>query len=202
VKLFYTRPSPYARKARAAAHELGLAERIEFVEVTTLTHPTSRIPELQRENPLQKVPVLVADDGRRIFDSGVIAEYLDQLAGGGRLFPRNSGRWPALTLHALAQGITDAGVAVRLESLREEPKRWDEWIDAHLRKVIAGLDAVEADPVWLEADFNIGHISLVCGIEWLAFREIYSRPGDGRPRLAAWLAEVSERPSLVATRPG
>jgi glutathione S-transferase len=63
MKLFYTRPSPYARKVRAASIELGLEDGIEFVEVTTLTHPTNRIPELQRENPLQKVPVLVTDDG-------------------------------------------------------------------------------------------------------------------------------------------
>lgn len=201
MKLFYTHPSPYARKARAAAHELGLAERIEMVEITTLTHPTSRIPELQRENPLQKVPVLIADDGQRIFDSGVIAEYLDELGGGGRLFPRDERRWPALTLHALAQGMMDAGVAVRLERLREEQRRWDDWIEAHLRKVTAALDAVEANPAWLKGGFDIGQLALVCAIDWLEFRQIHERSDKGRPRLSAWLAEVRERTSLVATRP-
>jgi glutathione S-transferase len=200
MKLFYTRPSPYARKARAAALELGLEDRIEFVEVTTLTHPTNHIPELQRQNPLQKVPVLVADDGRPLFDSIVIAEYLDALAGGA-LFPKDEQRWPSLKLHALAQGIMDAGVAVRLESLRTEEKSWDEWIEAHLRKVRNGLDAVEAEPELLSGAFNIGHLALACAIEWLAFRNVYSESEEGRPQLSAWYQEVRERPSLVATRP-
>ena len=200
MKLFYTRPSPYARKARAAALELGLEDRVELVEVTTLTHPTNNIPELQRENPLQKVPVLIAEDGQRLFDSVVIAEYLDGLAG-GTLFPKDERRWPSLKLHALAQGIMDAGVAVRLETLRPEDKRWNDWIEAHLRKVTNGLDAVDAEPHLLDGPVNIGHLALACAIEWLAFRTVYSESEEGRPRLAAWFADVRERPSLIATRP-
>nr|WP_295372891.1 glutathione S-transferase family protein [uncultured Sphingosinicella sp.] len=200
MKLFYTRPSPYARKARAAALELGLEDRVELVEVTTLTHPTNNIPELLRENPLQKVPVLIAEDRQRLFDSVVIAEYLDALAG-GTLFPKDGRRWPSLKLHALAQGIMDAGVAVRLESLRPEDKRWDNWMEAHLRKVTNGLDAVDAEPDLLDGPFNVGHLALACAIEWLAFRTVYSESEEGRPRLAAWFADVRERPSLIATRP-
>jgi glutathione S-transferase len=200
MKLFYTRPSPYARKARAAAIELCLEDRIDFVEVTTLTHPTNHIPDLLRENPLQKVPVLVADDGQRLFDSIVIAEYLDALAG-GPLFPQDERRWSALKLHALAQGIMDAGVAVRLESLRIEDKKWDEWIEAQLRKVRNGLDAVEAEAELLSGSFHIGHLALACAIEWLAFRDVYTESEVDRPRLTAWFRTVRERPSLIATRP-
>lgn len=200
MKLFYTRPSPYARKARAAVLELGLEKRVELVEVTTLTHPTSDIPELRRENPLQKVPTLVTDDGERLFDSIVIAEYLDALAG-GTLFPKDERRWPSLKLHALAQGIIDAGVAVRLESLRDENMRWDQWIEAHLGKVRRGLDVVEAEPALLSGAFHIGHLTLACAIEWLAFRSVYSKSQDDRSRLSAWYRTVRERPSLMATRP-
>lgn len=200
MKLFYTRPSPYARKARAATIELGLEDRMELVEVTTLTHPTNSIPELQRENPLQKVPVLVGEDGQRLFDSVVIAEYLDAVAEGS-LFPKNERRWPSLKLHALAQGITDAGVLVRLETLRTDDKRWDEWIEAHLRKVRSGLDAVEDEPHLLGGDFHIGHLALACAIEWLAFRNVYLESEKGRPRLSAWFQGVRERPSLAASRP-
>ena len=200
MKLFYTRPSPYARKVRAASIELGLEDGIEFVEVTTLTHPTNRIPELQRENPLQKVPVLVTDDGQRLFDSAVIAEYLDVLVG-GPLFPKDERRWSALKLHALAQGIMDAGVAVRLESLRTADKKWDEWIEAQLRKVRNGLDAVEAEAELLSGSFHIGHLALVCPIEWLAFRNVYMESEAERPRLSTWFRTVREWPSLAATRP-
>ena len=201
MKLFYTRPSPYARKARAAAFELGLQDRVDVVEVTKLTHPTSDIPELRRENPLQKVPTLVTDDGERLFDSIVIAEYLDALAG-GTLFPKEERRWPSLKLHALAQGIIDAGVAVRLEVLRDPEMRWDQWIEAHLGKVRRGLDAVEAEPDLLTGAFHIGHLALVCAIEWLAFRDVYADSEDGRPNLSVWYQSVRERPSLAVTRPG
>jgi glutathione S-transferase len=118
MKLHYTKPSPYARKVIATARELGIFSQLELIEVTTPTVPTNANPALAAENPLVKVPVLEMDGGERLYDSVVIAEYLDAVAG-GRLFPKDEPlRWHALKLHALADGAMDAGVLVRLESLR------------------------------------------------------------------------------------
>jgi len=86
MKLTYAPTSPYARKVRIAAIELGLIDKIAFV-------PTSVSPGKFNEdysqtiNPLRKLPALILDDGSTIVDSFVIAEYLDDLAGGGKLFP-------------------------------------------------------------------------------------------------------------------
>jgi glutathione S-transferase len=200
MKLFYTSASPFARKARAALIEAGLEKAVETVEITQLTVPTNHIPELSRENPLGKVPALQLENGRRIVDSAVISEYFDSL-GKGTLFPSDDMRWTALTLHALADGIIEAGIACRLEGLRPEAIRWQDWVDAHRRKLIAALDAVEADAEFLSVPFNIGQLTLACAVEWIAFRDVYHDSRVGRPRLASWLDKVQDRPSLVSTRP-
>ena len=48
-------------------------------------HPI--LPTVCRQNPLGKMPDLVLEDGSSLYDSRVIAEYLDYLAGGGRIIP-------------------------------------------------------------------------------------------------------------------
>lgn len=200
MKLFYTSASPFARKARAAAAEAGVERDVEDVEITQMTVPTNHIPELSRENPLGKVPVLQLGDGRRIVDSAVIAEYFDSI-GSGILFPRDDMRWTALTLHALADGIIEAGIACRLEGMRPEAIRWSDWVDAHRGKLVAALDAIENDGGLLSGPFNIGQLALVCAIEWIAFRDVYHDSFAGRPALADWYGKVRGRPSLRATMP-
>lgn len=200
MKLLYTKPSPYARKVIATAQELGLSTKIDLVEVTTPTLPTNPNPALAHENPLVKVPVLETDDGERLFDSVVIAEYLDFL-GGGSLFPKGGSlRWRALKLHALADGAMDAGVLVRLESVRPDAYRWPAWIDAQRGKVTGVLSHIEENPLLLEGEFHIGHIALVCALEWLEFRQIVPA-SPSRPRLTEWHRSVADRPSLASTRP-
>ena len=85
MKLFFAALSPFVRKARMAAMELGLDKKIELVTVATT--PVAMSAELAKVNPLGKLPALVTDDGDLLFDSAVIVEYLDALAGGGKLIP-------------------------------------------------------------------------------------------------------------------
>jgi len=202
MKLHYTKASPFARKVIAAAQELNVFSRIELVEVTTPTIPTNSNPSLNLENPLAKIPVLETDHGERLYDSAVIAEYLDSLSTGHRLFPDNAtDRWRALKLQALADGAMDAGVLVRLESLRPETYRWPAWVDAQRSKVTRALRHLESHPQLLEGDFHIGHLALVCALEWLVFRQIVEDWRADNPRLTEWHRAAAERPSLVATRP-
>jgi glutathione S-transferase len=201
MKLWHSPPSPFARKVRACAIELGLAGRIDMIE--TRVAPNKPNLELARENPLIKVPALATDDGTVLYDSRVICEYLDALAGGGRLFPAaGAARWDALRRQALGDGIIDAGVLRRYElALRPEALRWDEWLAGQLAKVDHALDAAEREAGgWGEA-FDIGHVTLACALGWLDFRFPASGWRDARPRLAAWFGRVSARPSLVQTVP-
>ncbi|MGB5806323.1 glutathione S-transferase N-terminal domain-containing protein [Castellaniella sp.] len=80
MKLYYSSTSPYVRKCLIAAHELGLADRIQLAPVVTM--PTAHSPELMRDNPLCKLPTLITDEGHALYDSRVICEYLNDLSGG------------------------------------------------------------------------------------------------------------------------
>ena len=84
MKLHWSPKSPYVRKVMICAHELDLVPRLKLVRsVAAMLKPN---PDIMRDNPLSKIPTLVLDDGTTLFDSIVICEYLNDLAG-GPLFP-------------------------------------------------------------------------------------------------------------------
>ena len=85
MKLTFSPASPFARKVRIAAIELGLIDKIEFVPTAVV--PGQANDEYTRINPLKKLPALILDNGDVVIDSYVIVEYLDELAGGGKLIP-------------------------------------------------------------------------------------------------------------------
>ena len=201
MKLWHSPPSPFARKVRVCAIELGLAGKIDMIE--TRVAPNKPNLELARENPLIKIPALATDDGTVLYDSRVICEYLDALAGGNRMFPAaGAARWDALRRQALGDGIIDAGVLRRYElALRPEALRWDEWLTGQLAKVEHGLDAAEREAGGWGDAFDIGHVTLACALGWLDFRFPDSGWRDARPQLGAWFARVVARPSLAKTAP-
>ena len=199
MRLFVTKPSPYARQAWVAVLELGLNDRVEIVELPARM-PTVPKPDLEAVNPLGKVPSLVTDDGSLIADSPVIVAYLNPLAR-GRLIPRGPERWRALTLEALADGCMDAGVVLRVEGLKGEAYRDEGEIAAHVAKIERTLDLIESEPHWLSGTMNVGSIALVCAVDWLIFRSLIQYPLIGRPRLAYAIAQLLERPAFSATRP-
>ena len=199
MKLYFSPASPFARKVRVSALELGLAERIELLQISL--SPVSPHTDLRQHNPLGKIPALITDEGAALYDSPVICEYLDALAGGARLWPAaGPARWRALTRQALADGITDAAVLVRYEqAVRPEPLRWAQWIEGQWLKIRTALEALERDS--LEGVFDIGTISVACALGSLDFRFAEEGWRARLPRLAAWYALISERASLAATRP-
>src|SRR5919206_185546 len=125
-------PSPFGRKVKIAAAVLGLSDRIEVVAADT-NDPNE---ELRRQNPLGKIPTLVLENGEALYDSRVIVEYLDALAGGGRLIPAGWARFEALRLQALAEGVMDAPI-LRVYETRWRPtgRREPKWLDYQAEKI-------------------------------------------------------------------
>lgn len=199
MQLYFNPASPYVRKVRVAAHELGLGNEIELISVS-LT-PVSPHEGVRSGNPIGKIPTLIADDGTALYDSPVICEYLDALAGGNRIFPApGAARWTALRRQAMADGIMDAAVLTRYEeAARPKELRWQAWVDGQLLKVRTALDALERED--LEGVLDIGTISIACALGYLDLR--FSSEGwrGSRPRLAAWAGAIGQRPSLAATAP-
>ncbi|WP_306228254.1 glutathione S-transferase family protein [Bosea beijingensis] len=189
--------SPYARKTIVFAHEAGIADRLAIIDQET--SPTNRNPEIFAVNPLGKVPVLITPEAGAIFDSLVICDYLDGLHGGRRLIPaEGKARWQALRLHAIAQGLCDAGIALRWETLRRpEHLRYPPLQDGQTAKLVESFDVLERSENFDEPA-HIGHIGLATALAWLEFRNLPDFR-NGRPRLTRWYEAFSERPSMRAT---
>lgn len=188
--------SPFGRKVKIAIAELGLEERIEVVPADT-NDPTE---SLRRQNPLGKVPTLVFENGSTLFDSRVIAEYLDHLVGGGRLFPSGEGRFAQLRLQALADGICDAGLLQVYEvRLRAPEMRSPVWTENQIGKVARALAALEAAPPAYDRP-RIGEIALACALGYLDLRFDGAWRAD-HPALVAWLDGFAAKvPAFEATR--
>jgi glutathione S-transferase len=198
MKLHWSPRSPFVRKVMLAAHELGLVDRIETVR--TLVRMGAPNATLLPDNPLSKIPTLVLEDGRVLFDSLTIIEYLDSLAG-GRLVPASGdARWQALTRHALGNGFLDLLILWRNERDKPEAARTAEWLDSFAAKTRATLDHLEREaPSLEEAPFGIGQIGIGCALSYLDFRFQDLPWRDGHPALARWHAGFSARPSARAT---
>lgn len=197
MQLLYQTHSPFARKALVFAHEAGLAGGLEVVHHET--SPTRRNDAVYARNPLGKVPVLILDDGSCLFDSAVICEYLDGLHAGPRLIPEDpAARFAALRLQALADGMAEAGIAVRWETERRpEALRYPALRDGMLEKLRAGCAFAEADDA-LGGPVTVGQIALATALDWLEFRRVVDFRA-AHPRLAAWLDRFADRPSMRAT---
>jgi glutathione S-transferase len=197
MKLLYQTHSPFARKVLVFAHEAGMAGAIEVVPQET--SPTRRNEAVFAANPLGKVPVLVRQGRAALFDSDVICAYLDTMHGGRKLIPADGeARWLALRDQALAQGLADAGIAVRWETVRRpEALRYAPLRDGYIDKLIAGYDWLERE-LDVSAPIHVGHIALATCLGWLEFRALPDFR-DRRPRLSDWFDEFQGRPSMRAT---
>ena len=198
MKLRYSPTSPYVRKVSVVAIETGMDGRIERVP-TDIRAPSA---EFHRDNPLGKVPTLINEGGEALYDSPVICEYLDSLHDGIPLFPPPGGpRWTALRRQALADGMADAGVLVRMEMLRPEAERSSAWITGQTAKVNRGLDALEEEAAGFGSACTIGHIAIGCALGFLDFRLPELDWRQGRLELARWAESFFSRHSMSATMP-
>ncbi|MCG7391873.1 glutathione S-transferase family protein [Microvirga sp. ACRRW] len=189
--------SPFGRKVKIAASLLGLSERIQIVDAETLNPEDS----LRQQNPLGKIPALILENGEVLYDSRVIVEYLDFLAGGNRIYPAGEARFTALRDLALADGIADAALLQVYEGrFRAQEKHEPKWVDHQAGKVERGLAFAEAHLSTPAIALHIGHIALACALGYLDLR-FAGRWRETHPKLVAWLADFEARvPAYGKTR--
>ena len=202
MTLFSHVASPFGRKVLVLLHETGQQQRVTLHPVTL--SPTAPDDTFNQANPLGKVPALQLADGSVIHDSRVILDYLDQQHVGNPLIPPGgSARWRRLTLASTADGIMDAAVLIRYErGLRPAQKQWQAWMTAQSDKVLRALASLEQNAMAeLASHFDIAAISLACALAYLDLRLPDLDWRTPNPQLTVWYAEVSQRPSMLATRP-
>ena len=202
MKLTFSPASPFARKVRIAAIELGLIDKIEFISATVV--PGQPNDQYSHDiNPLKKLPVLILDNGDVVLDSYVIVEYLDELAGGGKLIPASGPlRWKVKTDHSLLQGMLDSMLLCRYEKLvRPEALRWQAWADDHWNRAWSGMAHFEQDAEALSRPLDIAQIALTCVLGYADLRFADCGWRKAYPKLDAFHERMLARPSVQVSLP-
>lgn len=200
MKLIGSYTSPFVRKISVMLLEKGIA--FEFVNDPPY-EPGSRVKE---QNPLGKVPVLIADDGEVFYDSPIVAEYLELLTVEPAFLPAD--RAAALRVRqvaALADGVTEAAATLYRESRRAPEKQDENWMLRQRDKLTHGLDALEAlaqEKTWLNAErLTLADIAVGCALGYLNFRRILPNWCVQRPALVKLAERLFARESFARTAP-
>jgi len=181
------------------AHETGIADKLDCVySIVSLSRPNA---DVMRDNPLGKIPTLILDDGRILYDSIVICEYFASLKPESTLFPREGeARWTALRRHALGNGLLDTLLLWRSEIAKPAQQQTPEWLSTFALKTRNVLDVIEAEADTLTATaFDIGHIGVGTALAYLDFRFGDLGWRAAHPRAEAWMREFLARDSVVKT---
>ena len=203
MKLIGSTTSPYVRKVRIVMAEKKLD--YQFLLENVWASDT----RIAASNPLGKVPCLIMEGGEAVFDSRVIVEYLDTLSPVGKLIP-STGRERAevKTWEALADGLLDAAILVRLENTfdgRKASERSQAWIDRQMDKVHASLKAMAQGlgdkPFCSGIHLSLSDIAVGCALGWLEFRFPDIGWRAEYPNLAKLTDKLAQRASFADTAP-
>ena len=200
MKLIAGPTSPFSRKVRIVLAEKRID--YEFV-IDSPADATTRVPDY---NPLGKVPVLVLDDETTLFDSRVIVEYLDNASPVSRLIPDDTRhRIQVRRCEALADGCTDAVVAIVYEKRRAAEKQSVEWIVRQQGKVDRALKAISDElgsRTWCSGDlYNLSDIAVGCALSFLDLRMSNLNWRKLYPNLDKLFDKLAQRPAFRDTAP-
>ncbi len=200
MKLIAAPTSPYSRKVRIVLAEKHID--YEFV-VDNPGDPSTHVPDF---NPLGKIPVLVLDDEITLFDSRVIAEYLDSASPVGRLIPDDTRqRIQVRRWEALADGCTDAAVAIVMEKRRPADKQSAEWMARQHGKIDRALKAMAGElgsrTGCTGEPYNLADIAVGCALGYLDLRMPDLNWRKLYPNLGKLFDKLSKRPSFKDTEP-
>ena len=199
MKLVYSPPSPFVRKVTTLIYHANLNNLIELVDVKTTA--LSVAEEARAANPLGKIPVMILEDGKAIFDSRVITRYLDNFAG-SNLYPQDK-LYDILTLEALADGIMESAVSITYESkLRPQNEQSPSWMEAQWSKVLHAIKALDDGQFQaMGSEMNMGQIAVACALGYLDFRHDARQWRSGHSNLASWNDKMIKLPALIKTIP-
>lgn len=200
LKLISATPSPYARKVRIALAEKGMP----FELVTEV--PWDQTTTTPKYNPLEKLPVLILEDGSSVYESSFILQYLEWKYPQTPMLPDDvDGKIAARRLEVLCDGACDAFVLSFFERMRPQAMQSQEWLARQRRKIDGGVREMArlvGDRTFAVGDrFGLGDIAVgtVLGYFSIRFRE-YDWRGM-YPNLAAFCARLETRPSFIGSTP-
>lgn len=196
MELFGSLRSPYVRKVRVAAHELGLSDEIKLI--TVVNTPQSVDPILRDVTPVDKIPALRLADGEVVIESLLIAERLDAMSSSPRLFGTGQTRAATLFLQAVADGIIEAAFRWLAEGWRPGDAASPVQQEMMIGRIDQSLDWLEARQL-MTGEPMVGEIAAGVALSYLDFRLGSLDWREGRPRLSEWYAETEARAAMRAT---
>lgn len=192
MKLFYTKRSPYARKVRVVALEKKI--HLDLVDEDL----ANKSKNLLESNPLGKVPTLLLDSGETIYDSVVIAQYLDELNATPVLIPKSGkARYEVLKWEALADDMVTTAIYVYMEKIRHPQDFHAQFIQNGENSILTGYEYIQKHLDHFK-DFNLAPIAVASAIGYIHFRLPHLQV---KGKLADWFNTVSKRPSMAQTIP-
>ena len=199
MKIYGDTISPFVRMCLVAAHECGLASKLEHVREAV--KPTQANPKLTALSALGKIPVLETNHHHAVYDSRVIIEYLAHVAGNKTLIPDEGvKRFRILTLQALGQGLADVCVSFRYETaIRPQGLQWAEWMDRTQQRINAAMDDMEKNWQADLAEVTAGSIAAAVALAYIDFRLPDFKWRETRPHLSDFHEKFSTRESMVKT---
>ena len=201
MKLLGSPASPYVRKVRIVMAEKRVDHQYERENVWAAD------TRIQDANPLGKVPALLLEDGGAVYDSRVIVEYLDTLTPVQRLIPpAGRARIEVRTWEALADGLLDAALMLRIEHTQRTPEQRSEtWLARQSHKIDQALQAMSqglADKTWCNGNhLTLADIAVGCALAYLDFRQPQIDWRERHANLATFYARIEKRPSFMETQP-
>ncbi|MCC5611396.1 glutathione S-transferase N-terminal domain-containing protein [Nostoc sp. CHAB 5834] len=195
MKLYYSTTSPYSRKVLILCHELEIADMVEVVQVNPFEDSSS----LREVNPLSKVPTFVLDNGEPLYDSSVIAEYLQRLVNKPILSLADF--VSQQRLHALADGIMDAAFSLVMEQRRPEEQRSPSWQQRWEGAISRSITEFEQKYIDHAQQWHIGSIAIACALDYLAFRIRENDWKEQHPKTKAWFQDKITKSIMIKTDP-
>ena len=202
MKLLGTNTSPYVRKARLVLLEKNIPHTY------IIDPPSEPGSQVSRVNPLGRIPALILDNETCVFDSTVIVEYVDTLNDTPILIPRDNAleRMCVRRWEALADGIMDSAVVVRMENIRPPDKQDANTISVHntaITRALAFAAGQLDEREWCEGNaITLADLALTSALIYLDLRQADRDWRTTYPNLAIWFARMSERPSVRTATSG
>lgn len=210
LKLYHLDRSPFGWKVR-----LVLAEKnVPYESIIPVNK--SEDPHFARLNPYRLTPVLQLEDGRTIYESSVINEYLDEVYPDPPMFPKDPYERARIRI---LEDTTDQYLYATLKEVRAAQYDYEPpWLvpkkagridhaaletsRTKLHAQLAGLESVLEGKTWFGGEmFSIADAALTPPLTG-SLEAMGVLPDPKRyPNLAAWRGRVVERPSYPASKP-
>ena len=200
LKLLSATPSPFARKVRVVL----LEKNIPF-ELKTI-NPWNMNADIERFNPLGKIPVLITANNETIYDSKFIIEWIEHNYPDPAVFPTDAKtKFKAQQIQVIADGICEAVILLFFENVRPDPQQSKPWSERQIKKISNGLQALEQqisnDEFCVDNTFGIADISVVSAVDYLSLRLKTYEWRNKFTRISKFVARQSARQSFIETMP-